>query len=169
MGGSSRCRGRSCANDGRLSGDREGWTKPDSGTVGRRACPLARTGTARHLRRLFTAVEHVREQGCQAEPHCIEETSRCVDALSDQVGAVIRTLSMVIVEGPDEVATAAEGLRDSACEIAMAHLEILDARRSGADVGTLQRELLQDENWWDRLITTYAKSVCKTLDQPPSA
>ncbi len=99
----------------------------------------------------------------------IEQVSRGIDELNEQVDTVIRTLSMVIVEGPEAVARAAEELRDTSCEVANVSMDILDRRRNGADVSQLCQDLAERQSWLDEVITAYAEAVRAVLDQPPGA
>ncbi|MFE3220253.1 hypothetical protein [Streptomyces antimycoticus] len=121
----------------------------------------------------LTAVEHVRDRsyqtGAESSHISVEQASRQIDQLGERVDAVIRSLSMVIVEGPEEVASAAEQLRDTSCEVANMLSRVLDARRNNADVSELSRGLTEEQNWLDELITAYAKAVRLVLDQDPSA
>ncbi|WP_432191087.1 hypothetical protein [Streptomyces sp. bgisy027] len=119
----------------------------------------------------LTAVEQVREHSHQVgvESSRIEQVSRGIDELNEQVDTVIRTLSMVIVEGPEAVARAAEELRDTSCEVANVSMDILDRRRNGADVSQLCQDLAERQSWLDEVITAYAEAVRAVLDQPPGA
>lgn len=152
-----------------------------TGWAGRRQIQVQQAGEHARWRRqgqretyaaFLTAVEQVREYshatGAESSIR-LDEVSRGIDELNARVDAVIRTLSMVIVEGPEEVVTAAEGLRDTSCEVASALMRVLDARRNGADLSQPSRDLAEEQNWLDESITAYAKAVRLVLDQSPGA
>ncbi|MFC9680828.1 hypothetical protein [Streptomyces sp. NPDC056948] len=149
-----------------------------AGWAGRRQVQAQQAGEHARWRRqgqretyasFLTAVERVREHSHQSEARELEETSRLSDELNERVEAVMRTLSMVIVEGPDEVVAVAEELRDTSCEVASGLMTILEARRSGADLSGPRRDLAEQQNWLDELITAYAKAVRSVLDQGPGS
>lgn len=119
----------------------------------------------------LTAVEQVREHSHQVgvESARIDQVSRHLDELNERVDTVNRTLSMVIVEGPEAVARTAEELRDISCEVANASMDILATRRNGAEVSQLCQDLEEQQSWLDKVITAYAKAVRTVLDQPPRA
>lgn len=128
---------------------------------------MAQAGARETYASFLTAVEQVREHSHRSEARSLEETSRLTDELNERVDAVIRTLSMVMVEGPEEVAAVAEQLRDASCEVANVHMSILDARRSSIDLSRLHQELTEEQNRLDQLITAYAQAVRFVLDQAP--
>ena len=151
-----------------------------TGRAGRRQVQAQQAGEYARWRRqgqrdtyaaFLTAVEQVSEHGHQlgVESLPIERVSRAIDELNERVDVVNRTLSMVIVEGPEAVARSAEALRGASCGVANSAMAILDRRRNGADVSHLCRELTEERSWLDEAITAYAEAVRTTLDQPPSA
>ncbi|MET7480687.1 hypothetical protein ABZT17_41040 [Streptomyces sp. NPDC005648] len=151
-----------------------------AGRAGRRQVQVQQAGEHARWRKqgqretyaaFLTAVEQVRERSYQGDvdsPH-VATASRASDELNERVDAVNRTLSMVIVEGPESVARTAEELRDASCEVASRAMDILAARRDGADISQLCRDLAEEQTWLDQGITAYAKAVRTVLDQPPSA
>ncbi|WP_330457371.1 hypothetical protein OIB37_10945 [Streptomyces sp. NBC_00820] len=118
----------------------------------------------------LTTVEQIREHSHRGDVEFarIEQANRASDELNELVDAVNRTLSMVIVEGPESVVRTAEELQETSCEVAGRAMDILSARRNGADVSQLRQDLAEAQSWLDRGITAYAKAVRTVLDQPPS-